>query len=64
MRDRVELYFTSLIHRIGMDRPSNFDQIVDYLVEDIESSASKEWTSEDLTIAFRRWIEDQTKYQD
>jgi hypothetical protein len=46
------------MHFNRMDTPSNFDEIVDYCLEDINETADAvNWTSEDVTIAFRRWIE-------
>ena len=44
--------------RMAMDTPDNFDDILEFVVEDVEASADKEnWHSGDVTIAFRRWIE-------
>jgi len=44
--------------RMNMDTPNNFDEILEFVVEDVESSADKDtWHDGDVVIAFRRWIE-------
>ena len=42
---------------IGIDRPANHDEIVDFIVNDIEECADEIYTSEDVNIAFRRYLE-------
>ena len=50
--------------RMNMDKPSNFDEIADFVYEDVEASADKvNWTDMDVIIAFRRWIESKAKQQ-
>lgn len=50
---------------IGMDIPSNLEEIVEFCYEDVCETADKDnWHSGDVIIAFRRWIEDQAKYKD
>lgn len=47
--------------QIGMDRPSNFEEIITFVINDVRETADKEnWHDGDVTIAFRRWIEAQT----
>ena len=47
---------------IGMDIPNNFEDIVQFCYEDVCDTADAEfWHSGDVTIAFRRWIEEQAK---
>lgn len=47
---------------LGMDIPSNYEDIVQYCYEDVCETADPEnWHSGDVAIAFRRWIEDQHK---
>ena len=44
--------------RINIDTPNNFDDILEFVVEDVEETADKEnWHDGDVAIAFRRWIE-------
>ena len=47
-----------IFDRMVMDTPNNFDDILEFIVEDVEETADKEnWHDGDVTIAFRRWIE-------
>jgi hypothetical protein len=49
-----------LWHNIGMDAPENHEEIVQYVLEDVNECADPdEWHSGDVAIAFRRWIEAQ-----
>lgn len=49
-----------LFDRVGISSPSNFDTILDFVYEDVEVAADPtKWTSEDVAIAFRRWVEKQ-----
>lgn len=58
----IEYFFTRIILIIGIDKPSNFDQILEFIINDVEEAADPEnWTSEDVAIGFRRWIEAQEK---
>jgi len=44
--------------RINIDTPSNFDEILEFVVDDVNDTADKEnWHDGDVAIAFRRWIE-------
>jgi hypothetical protein len=44
--------------RMNMDLPSNFEEILDYVVADVEETADpRNWNDSDVAIAFRRWIE-------
>ena len=44
--------------RIGIDKPANHDEIVKFVAEDVLTVADPvHWTSGDIDIAFRRWIE-------
>lgn len=47
---------------IGMDIPINFDEILSFVVEDVETSADPiNWSDGDVITAFRRWIENQSE---
>jgi len=61
IRTEVEnLLVTTIYCVIGMDRPSNHDEIVDFIAQDIlETADPNEWHSGDVAIGFRRWIEAQ-----
>ena len=42
----------------GCDIPDNADDIVTFIVQDVEETADPiEWHSGDVGIAFRRWME-------
>jgi len=61
LRTEVGAQLEMLYRRIGIDKPSNHEEIVDYCTEDVVVAADKYfWNSEDVNIAFRRFIE-QTK---
>ena len=50
--------FLQQIKSLGMDAPSNFDEIVDFIYDDVCETADKdEWHCGDVMIGFRRWIE-------
>jgi len=62
-KEIIELLIDNF-NRMNMEKPSNFDEIVDFVYEDVEASADKvNWTDMDVIIAFRRWIESKTKQQ-
>ncbi len=57
-KDEIERRFINLITKIEMDIPSNFEDIVQYIYEDVCETADPEnWSDGDIAIAFRRWIE-------
>ncbi len=44
--------------KLGIDRPSTFDDMVDFIVNDIEEAADPiNWHSGDIEIGFRRYLE-------
>lgn len=56
----IEKEVFKLITNIGMDIPSNVDDIVEFICEDVSESADDNWHDGDIVIAFRRWIESKT----
>ena len=57
-KDEIEKRFINLITKIGMDIPSNFEDIVQFIYEDVCETADEEnWHDGDIAIGFRRWIE-------
>ena len=57
-KDGIEKIFINIITKIGMDIPSNFEEIVHFIYEDVCETADKEnWHDGDIIIGFRRWIE-------
>ena len=60
----IEIDLRFLFHRLGIDNPHNFDEILDHVFDDIDQCADMEnWHSGDVDIAFRRWIEAQATEQ-
>jgi hypothetical protein len=62
----IEQMLISIIFAsIGMDIPSNIEEIVEFCYEDVYETADPEnWHSGDVIIAFRRWIESKAMYLD
>lgn len=59
-KDAIEKMLIDMWASLGMDIPSNYEDIVQYCYEDVCETADPEnWHSGDVAIAFRRWIEDQ-----
>lgn len=57
-RDLIEKIFIREISKIGMDVPENFEDIVQFIYEDVcEVADEEDWHSGDVVIGFRRWIE-------
>ena len=47
-----------IFDRINIDTPSNFDDILEFVYDDVNETADPEaWHDGDVAIAFRRWIE-------
>lgn len=54
----VETHLYNIYKAIGIDRPENHEDILDFVVNDVIETADPEnWHSGDVAIAFRRWIE-------
>jgi hypothetical protein len=57
-KDKVSSELQDILSNIGMDRPTNFDEIVEFCTEDVQATADPvEWHSGDVVIALRRWME-------
>jgi hypothetical protein len=47
-----------MFDRINIDMPSNFDDILEFVYNDVcETADENNWHDGDVAIAFRRWIE-------
>ena len=58
MRDEIESMVIDIFPKIGCDLPDNWEDIVQFVYEDVLETADKNnWHSGDVAIAFRRWIE-------
>jgi hypothetical protein len=61
-KDAIEKLLITFWAAIGMDIPNNYEDIVQYCYEDVcETADPINWSSGDVAIAFRRWIEAQAK---
>jgi hypothetical protein len=61
-KDEIEKDFILILSLMGMDIPSNFEDIVQFIYEDVCETADPEnWSQGDVVIGFRRWIESQSK---
>lgn len=54
----VDHILFTLITIMGMDKPDNYDEILEFVMHDImETTTPNSYSDADVTIAFRRWIE-------
>jgi len=57
-KDEIEKIFIGMLSRITMDIPENYEDIVQYIYEDVcETADENNWSDGDVVIGFRRWIE-------
>lgn len=60
IREEIEGMLLEIYSNIGCDRPDNHDSILDYVINDVlETADLEDWHSGDVSIAFRRWVEEQ-----
>jgi hypothetical protein len=45
---------------IGIDVPENHDEILSFVIADIEDTVGESYSTEDIRIAFRRFLETKT----
>jgi hypothetical protein len=53
----IDVHLMSIINAIGMDKPENYDEMLEFVCEDIKETADKEFSHGDVVIAFRRFLE-------
>ena len=57
-KQEITSMLIDIFDRIDIDTPDNFDEILNFVYEDVCETADKEnWHDGDVAIAFRRWIE-------
>lgn len=55
---RIEQLLMNIYQRIGIDKPTNHDTILTFVKEDVDETADPvNWTSSDVEIGFRRFVE-------
>lgn len=60
-KEKITEMLIDIFDRINIDIPSNFDEILEFVVNDVKETADKEnWHDGDVAIGFRRWIESNT----
>ena len=59
-RIQIAEELVDIFDRINIDTPNNFDDVLDFVVEDVEEKRRRKRDS-DVAIAFRRWIESNQK---
>ena len=65
MKNAIEFYLLNIYTNIGMDKPSNHDDILEFIANDvIETADPINWHSGDVSIGFRRWIESNVQPQE
>jgi len=58
MKETVEAMLFDIYKNIGIDKPENHDEIVDFVFNDVVETADPEkWHSGDVAIGFRRFME-------
>jgi hypothetical protein len=57
-KDEIETILIDMFDRIGIQTPSNYEDIVQFCYEDVcETADPIDWNNDDVLIAFRRFIE-------
>ena len=57
-KDAIETILINMWLSLNMEIPSNYEDIVQFCYEDVCETADPEnWNNDDVVIAFRRWIE-------
>ena len=60
-KQEVTELLIDIFDRINIDTPSNFDEILEFVYEDVCTSAHEtDWSDSDVAIAFRRFIQSKT----
>ena len=61
LKDAIERIFINKISSMFMDIPDNFEEIVQFIFEDVLETSSfldeGKFSEDDVIIGFRRWIE-------
>jgi hypothetical protein len=58
--DNLEFQLRWIYGAIGIDVPDNHDEILQFVIKDLEDCADDDYTSEDIRIAFRRFLQTKT----
>lgn len=56
--EEIKGFLIDIFDKIGIDTPSNFDEIAQFCYDDVCAAADPvDWHDGDVAIAFRRWIQ-------
>ena len=58
--DNLEFNLRWIYGAIGIDVPENHDEILSFVIADIEDTVGESYSTEDIRIAFRRFLETKT----
>ena len=58
--DNLEFNLRWIYGAIGIDVPDNHDEILSFVIADIEDTVGESYSTEDIRIAFRRFLETKT----
>jgi hypothetical protein len=53
----ADTYLMGILTTIGMDKPENYDEMLEFVCADVRETADKEFAYDDVVIAFRRFLE-------
>lgn len=57
-KEEITEMLIDIFDKINIDTPSNFDDILEYVVNDIyETTDEENWNYGDVANGFKRWIE-------
>ena len=61
-KDEIERILLDMYDRIGIQEPNNYEDITQFVFEDVCDTADPvNWNDDDVAIGFRRWIEAQAE---
>jgi len=64
-KKEITSFLIDIFDRIVIDTPNNFDEILEFVYEDVcETADPDNWHDGDVAIAFRRWVEEQSNKTD
>jgi hypothetical protein len=58
-KEVVSELLIDIFDRINIQTPSNFDTILNFILNDIQKENKMDWNSEDVNFSFKNWIESQ-----
>lgn len=53
----ADTYLMGMFSTLGMDKPENYDELLEFVCNDVKETADVDFNYDDVVIAFRRFIE-------